>query len=89
MIILTEQQKDFLIEFKIPYQDLLSKRNVDFVPIQIKPFPDGTNRYILPENLLTDDNFSEIRQALQDGGHLQNMITGEITNDDLLPTPLI
>jgi hypothetical protein len=77
MIVLTQQQRDFLMDFKKPFQSILDDRHIDFLPIPIK-----NNLYILPENLLNDEGFKEVKDAL--GDHLKNMVTRDVLADEFI-----
>ena len=68
MIILTQSQRDFLLELKTPYVSLLRSRMADFNPIEILPDNNGAPRYILPEAVRIDARFSEIMAPLEESG---------------------
>lgn len=77
MIVLTEAHKDFLLDFKSKYIDLLKSRNVDIVPIPIK-----NNLWILPEELFNDRNYIELKNELIKGGHLQKVTIREVLPEE-------
>jgi len=78
MIILTDQQKEFLENFLIPFRELMNQRGADVVPIPLK------NGYMLPEDLLSAKEFTEIKEALLNGGHLNNITIREVTQEELI-----
>ena len=79
MIVLTKEQRDFFNNFKLNYEDILSSRNVNIVPIEIK-----NNLWILPEDVLTDDRYIEMRLALESTGALNEIIFREVSEDEFI-----
>lgn len=77
MIVFTEIQKDNFLEIKKNYQEILNQRNVDIDPIQIKG-----GFWILPEDVLVDVNFIELRDFLN------QFEKREISTDELIVYPI-
>lgn len=74
MIVLTEEQKQTVLAAKDNHADILFGRNVDLMPIAIK-----NGLYILPEDLLQDENFAELHDVIID-----NSIIREVSEDELI-----
>ena len=74
MIVLTATQKDNFNLFKQQFQALLDTRNVDAIPIEIK-----NNLWILPEKILSNENFTEILPALA-GSEIREVLADEFIN---------
>jgi hypothetical protein len=79
MLVFTRQQRDFFLEFKKGFQSILYSREVDLVPIEIK-----NDLWILGEEVLGDKRYSELKQELIDGGHLQKVEIREVTSDEFI-----
>ena len=60
MIILTTAQKDSFLNLKKDFQSVLDKRHVDIVPIEAK-----SGKWIIPDEVLTDENHKELHDELK------------------------
>lgn len=78
-IVLTTEQKDYVIDYKNQWKDLLESRFIDYEPIEIK-----NNLWILPESLLTSIDFRELKEDLEAHGKLEGLEIREVLEDELI-----
>lgn len=79
MIVLTPEQKDFLVTFLNEFKTEMLSEGLTVQPVEIK-----NNLFILPEEVLNDSRCQKAKQALIDGGHLQKMTTREVLPSELI-----
>jgi len=83
MIVLTLNQKSFLDSFLNDYREQMALDGLSIEPVEIK-----NSLWILPESVLEDPRCAKAYKALVDGGHLANMVTREVSEDELIQTTL-
>jgi hypothetical protein len=77
-IILNQEQRDWLLNLKATtYKDLLQSRAIDFEPI-----PRKGGIYILPESVLDNPGFAEVKQYLIDDNQMHALIARELTAEE-------
>ena len=79
MIVLTSDQKDFFVDFKIAYQTILNDRGVDINPIEIK-----NNLWMLPEDVLTDERYVEMRLELEKRGAFSEIVLRNVSDSEII-----
>lgn len=79
-IVLTLDQRDLFNSVKNGFKDSFNKKGVDFIPIEIK-----NNLFILPVDVLTDDDFSGLKTALENNDMNLNLLIREVDATEYLP----
>ena len=77
MIILTEDEKNFILDYKMSFKNTLDKKRIDLNPILL-----NNNLYALSASLLNNNDFIEIKNSLENDGLLDNLTIRELTEDD-------
>lgn len=77
MIVLTKEQKNLFLDTKKKYREKLLQNNVDFIPIEIKG-----GFWVLPEEVLKDERFLDLKSELYDFGKLG--ILREVKKDEFI-----
>lgn len=82
-IVLNKQQYEFFMNLKKDFEPLMLSRSVNVQPIEIK-----NEQFILNTEVLNDDGFKELKQALIDGGHLDDLLIRAVNEDEFLQSEI-
>lgn len=78
MIVLTTEEKDWLLGFLQEFEQQMLSEGLAIVPIEFK------NGWMLPEAVLEDPRCAAAKQKLIDIGEYGNMTIREVTQDELI-----
>lgn len=78
MIVLSQKDKDFLMDFLELYREEMLSQGLIIEPIEFK------NGWMLPESVLNDSRCEKAKEDLLLGGYFENMIIREVGKDELI-----
>lgn len=79
-IVLTEQNKDFLLNFLEEYfSGYMAQKNISCVPVKLK-----NGQYVIPSDMLSDKKWLPVYQAIKNAGYA-NFLTIRMVNKNEFP----